>query len=90
MGFSSLICFAIRFADGLYALCAQCMVDGAGKLVAAGCAFEAAGVAQQNVADFGSVLAFDEFADGLEVAVAAAKELYIVEFAVIYSEVDHM
>ena len=66
------------------------MVDGAGKLVAAGCAFEAAGVAQQNVADLSSILAFDEFADGFEVAVAAAEELYIVEFAVIYSEVDHM
>ena len=62
--------------------------DGFGQLVSAGGGAGAAGVARQGLFDLIDGHAFDQFADGFEVAVAAARECYITDDIAIQIEGD--
>lgn len=71
-----------------WSLFLQCGFDRLCKLIGAGGTASAAVIAAQDPDDFLCVLAFHEFSDGLEIAVAAAVETDVVQLAVFEAEMN--
>jgi len=64
------------------------LLDGLGKLIAAGCRLPAAGVAVQPAVDLTGAHALNQLSDGLGVARAAAVKLDVADYSVIYVQRD--
>ena len=77
-----------RFPEGPDLCALKRSLQGAGKLIRAGGGLEAAGIAFEKVNQVLSILAFHQFADAFQVAVAAADKGYIVNFSIFQIEMN--